>query len=78
MPKLKSTETEVKNRIAYGYISQKQIIYDVSDARMAKALDINLRVYQRKKREPDSFRLSQWRTIARILHFDDEEKAKII
>lgn len=79
MPKLKPTESELKNRIASSYIAQKQILYDISDAQMAKALDINLRVYRRKKQhEPDTFRLSQLRTIAKMLHFEENEKAQII
>lgn len=78
MPKLKPSEAELKNRITTGYIAQKQLLYDISDMQLAKALDLNKQVFQRKKRDPESFRLWQIRTLAKLLHFEDEEKAKMI
>lgn len=79
MPKLKPSEAELKNRITTGYIAQKQLLYDISDMQLAKALDLNKQVFQRKKKhDPESFRLWQIRTLAKLLHFEDEEKAKMI
>ena len=72
MPKIKESETQVKDRLYRAEILKGMEIMNIDTKRLASVLGMSMPTMRKKIREPGTQTIVEARRICRILHIDPE------
>lgn len=78
MPKLKPSNIESKSRIIRSIISQYMELYGMDEEHIAARIHFTKRTFQNKRKNPETFTLSELWKLVEILKLSEEEKAQIL
>ncbi len=78
MPRLQPSLDEMRDRESRAVMADGQVRKAYNDKEMGKFLAITRPTYQKRRRQPDTFTMREFRAMVRVLGLSDEEIVRFI
>ncbi|OUP21362.1 hypothetical protein B5F29_02460 [Lachnoclostridium sp. An196] len=78
MPRLQPSLDEMRDRESRAVMADGQARKAYNDEEMGKFLAITRPTYQKRRRQPDTFTMREFRAMVRVLGLSDEEIVRFI
>lgn len=78
MPRLQPSLDEMRDRESRAVMADGQTRKALSDDEMGKLLRVARQTYQKRRRQPDTFIMREFRAMVRVLGLSDEEIVRFV